>query len=113
MQITRRDNPIETLRYAKIRPAPIFGPIRCRARFPGRRLTCTLSKFHAGPHVAHSWLKTVAAVWDGKPERSMTDEPAYEDEPAWSRIHFPFLYHYAAAAVCRLDRRGRLPILTF
>ena len=64
MRITRRQNPQEIRKYAHIQPAPIFGPIRCFRKFPGLKFTCTLSSGHSGPHVAHSWIKTVAAVWD-------------------------------------------------
>lgn len=64
MRITRDQNPHDIKRYSHIKPAPIFGPMRCLARYPGRRYTCTLAAGHEGPHTAHGWFSKVMAVWD-------------------------------------------------
>ena len=64
MRLTRAENPEQIEQYGDIKPAPIFGPLRCFARCPGTHRTCTLAKGHSGPHVAHTFFKKVAAVWD-------------------------------------------------
>ncbi len=65
MILTRKENPTEIKKYEHIKPAPTFGGLRCIARFPrAGRVTCTLAKGHAGPHVAHAIFKKVRAVWD-------------------------------------------------
>jgi len=64
MRMTRDTDPHEIEKYAGVKPAPIFGPVRCFAKFPARRYTCTLAKGHSGAHVAHGWFKKVMAVWD-------------------------------------------------
>ena len=64
MRFTRDENPEQVEQYGHIKPAPTFGPLRCFARCPGAHYTCTRSKGHNGPHVAHTFFKKVAAVWD-------------------------------------------------
>jgi len=64
MRLIREENPNEIEKYSNIKPAPTFGPLRCYARCPGTMRTCTLSKNHIGPHVAHGMFKKVMAVWD-------------------------------------------------
>lgn len=64
MRFTKKEHPEQVKQYGHIEPAPVFGPLRCFARCPGTHLTCTLSKRHNGPHVAHGSLKEVTAVWD-------------------------------------------------
>jgi len=67
VKITRKENPEEIKKYEHIKPSPTFGPLRCFARLPGTIATCTLSKGHLGPHVAHRlslFKKVVIAVWD-------------------------------------------------
>jgi hypothetical protein len=62
--LIREKNPTEIQEYSHIKPAPIFGPIRCFEKCQGTARTCTLEKGHGGPHVAHGFLKKVMAVWD-------------------------------------------------
>jgi len=62
MRFTRKEDPEQVEQFGHIKPAPIFGPLRCFARCLGTPLTCTLSKGHSGPHVAHTFFKKVAAV---------------------------------------------------
>ena len=66
MRLTRKDNPTEIKEYEHIKAAPTFGPMPCFARIPDGVASCTLSKGHGGPHVAHGgWrFKKVYAVWD-------------------------------------------------
>lgn len=64
MLITKKDNPAEIENYAHIKPAPVWGPLRCFERYLGKRYSCTLSKGHSGPHVAHGFFNKVSAVWD-------------------------------------------------
>jgi hypothetical protein len=96
MKVTGRTHPLEILRYTAIRPAPIFGRVRCFARLPGSRCSCTRNTTHCGPHVAHSFFKRIIAVWDDNPGSGLSTDRAYENEPPWSRMHFPFISHYAA-----------------
>ena len=66
MRLTRKDDPTEIKEYEHIKAAPTFGPMPCFARIPEGVASCTLSKGHGGPHVAHGgWrFKKVYAVWD-------------------------------------------------
>lgn len=67
MILTREENPEEIKKYDHIKPAPTFGPVRCFERLPGTpSISCTLSKYHTGLHIAHAGLfkKTVRVVWD-------------------------------------------------
>ena len=66
MHLTREENPEEIRRFEHIKPAPVFGPVRCFSQEPGSIRTCTLSKGHEGPHLAHGFLKRLYAVWDAK-----------------------------------------------
>lgn len=63
MQITIEENPEKLEEYKHIKPAKTFGPLRCFEKFPSKKYSCTLSKGHDGPHVAH-FFKKVVAVWD-------------------------------------------------
>ena len=63
MRFTKKEDPEQVKQYGHIKPAPVFGPLRCFARCPGTHQSCTLSKGHSGPHVAHGFKK-VLAVWD-------------------------------------------------
>jgi len=73
LRLTRQQNPREIQKYEHIRPAPVFGPRRCLAPFPGGPYTCTLAPGHSGPHVAHGGFLwpfkkvKVMAVWDDGP----------------------------------------------
>ncbi len=66
MILTRNENPVEIKKYDHIKPAPTFGPLRCFARLPGSVVTCTLTRGHSGPHIAHTGVfkKVVGAVWE-------------------------------------------------
>jgi len=70
LRLTRNMNPDAIERFADVRPAPVFGPLRCFAGFPGAHYSCTLASGHEGPHVAHGghfWpfrKVKVMAVWD-------------------------------------------------
>lgn len=64
LKLTRDQNREEIQKYAHVRPAPTFGPLRCFASFPGRGYSCTLKSGHDGPHVAHTFFKKVMAVWE-------------------------------------------------
>jgi len=70
VKLTRVENPGEIENYAHVEAAPVFGPLRCFARFPGGPYTCTLASGHTGLHVAHGgslwpfWKVKVMAVWD-------------------------------------------------
>ena len=64
MRLIREQNPEEIEKYSHIKPAPVFGPIRCFARLSQTVRTCTLAKGHDGPHVPHDMFKRVMAVWD-------------------------------------------------
>jgi hypothetical protein len=64
MILTIEENSEEIKRFSNIKPAPIWGPVRCFARCPGTPRTCTLSQGHPGPHIAHAMFKKVVAVWD-------------------------------------------------
>jgi len=64
MRILRDDNPKAIEPFKHIKPAPIFGPMRCFAPCHGTVYTCTLAQGHSGPHVSHALFKKVKAVWD-------------------------------------------------
>lgn len=68
MILTRENNPNEIKKYKDIKHAPTFGKLRCFARCPRTIRTCTLSKHHSGPHVAHGMFKKIMAVWDEESE---------------------------------------------
>lgn len=60
---------VPTARYAHIRPAP-FWRKRCGRAAPGSSRTCTRAPGHRGPHVAHSLLRRVVAVWEAQDSRA-------------------------------------------
>src|SRR6266853_2340383 len=64
VRITRNDQPAAIKQYEHRTPAPTLGALRCFAPFPSEVYTCTLSKGHSGPHVAHAVGAVVVAVWD-------------------------------------------------
>ena len=64
MKLTVEENPETTKRWDHIRPAPIWGGVRCSDKCPGSTRTCALAKNHKGPHVAHGVFNRVMAVWD-------------------------------------------------
>jgi hypothetical protein len=78
MRLTVEENPETIKRYAHLRPAPLWGSVRCGVRCPGTSRSCTLEKGHRGPHAAHGLFKRVVAVWDagfpvGRPEGIAVD----------------------------------------
>jgi hypothetical protein len=99
MRFTREENPEQVEQYSHIKPAPIFGPLRCFARCPGTHRTCTLSKGHTGLHVAHALFKKVAAVWDEQETGQVTSLELFKSRPLWNELPFGFLSTLAS----RLD----------
>jgi hypothetical protein len=63
MKLTVKENRETIKRYGHIKPAPIWGSVRCSAACPGTLHTCTRKKGHSGPHVAHGTFRRVVAVW--------------------------------------------------
>jgi len=51
-------------RYAHVKPAGGSRSRRCSVMCPGTKRSCTVSKGHRGPHVAHNRIRRVVAVWD-------------------------------------------------
>jgi hypothetical protein len=66
MKLLRKENPEEIKQFEHIKPAPVWGPVRCFAPLAGTPRTCTLADGHSGPHVAHGMFKKVVAVWDSE-----------------------------------------------
>jgi hypothetical protein len=64
LRLTREENPEEIKQYSHIKPSSL-STVRCFAAYPGTRMTCSLEKYHSGPHVAHGLFKKVYAVWEG------------------------------------------------
>jgi len=64
MKLTIEENRETIKRYGHIKPAPIWGVVRCSARCPGNSRACTLEEGHRGHHVAHGLFQRVVAVWD-------------------------------------------------
>ena len=64
MRLTVEENRETIKRWGHIRPAPLWGSVRCSARCPGSARRCTRTKNHRGPHVAHGVFRRVVAVWD-------------------------------------------------
>ena len=64
MKLTIEENRETIKRYGHIKPAPMWGSVRCSAKCPGAARNCTLEEGHRGPHVAHGMFKKVVAVWD-------------------------------------------------
>jgi hypothetical protein len=64
MKLTIKDNPEAIKRYGHIKPAPLWGSVRCAAKYPGSVRACTLERGHTGVHVAHGRFRRVVAVWD-------------------------------------------------
>ena len=76
MKLTVEENRETIKRYGHIKPAPIWGSVRCSARCLGPPRTCTLEEGHRGPHVAHGWFKKVLAVWDSGIKARRSEEKA-------------------------------------
>jgi hypothetical protein len=65
MKLTVEENRERIKRFGHIRPAPMWGSVRCSVRCPGSSRDCTREVGHSGPHVAHGRFNRVLAVWDG------------------------------------------------
>ena len=76
MKLTVEENREAIRRYRHVKPAPIWGAVRCSARCPGTRRSCTLERGHRGPHVAHGRFKKVVAVWDAGIKVRKSEEKA-------------------------------------
>jgi hypothetical protein len=63
VKLTADRHPDGVRRYQHLRPAARRAD-RCGAACPGESWLCTLDRDHRGPHVSHSRLRRVLAVWD-------------------------------------------------
>ena len=63
MRLTAKENPETIKRYEHIRPARGWRTVICSVKCPGTPHTCTLTRAHRGPHVAHGTFRKVVAVW--------------------------------------------------
>ena len=76
MRLTVEEHPETIKRYGHIRPGSFWAGTLCAARCPGTARSCTLTKAHRGPHVAHGPFKKVVAVWDREEGRKPAKRPA-------------------------------------
>ena len=74
MKLTVKEDRETIKRYGHIKPAPIWGSVRCSAKCPGTLHACTRKKGHTVPHVAHGTFKRVVAVWWDKGIKARTSE---------------------------------------
>lgn len=79
MRLTIEENPETIKRYSHIRPAFVWGSVRCSAWCPGTSRNCTLEKDHKGPHVAHGFFRNVVAVWDERSKVRKSEVSASRD----------------------------------
>ena len=89
MKITIDDHPEGVRRYQHLRPAGRRED-RCGAACADTRWFCTLAGGHRGPHVAHSRLRRVQAVWDGPAtSREVSRRPSKPKEPTGLPVRSP------------------------
>lgn len=90
MKLTIEDHRETIKGYGHVKPAPMWGAVRCATRCPGAvSRICTLAVDHSGPHVAHGRFKKVVAVWDGGavvPSRSRDEGPVSVFEALRGRL---------------------------
>ena len=89
MKITIDAHPEGVRRYQHLRPAGRRED-RCGASCIDTRWFCTLARGHRGPHVAHSRLRRVQAVWDGPPaSREVAPRPSKPKAPTGLPVRTP------------------------
>lgn len=89
MRLTVEEHREAIKRYRHIKRASGRRATLCSTRYPGGERTCTRVKGHSGPHVAHTFLRRVVAVWDSGPGARASGPTMRRDTQPTARSGLP------------------------
>ena len=110
MRLTIEEHPESVRRYAHVPRARRFDAEACRAPFHGASRSCTLTKGHRGPHIAHGRFGRVLAVWRELPRTAVRQTRPSVRAEVRPRAHMSMLRALRGLTrpSSRREGRGRL-----